>query len=233
MKDSFVLYTKYKKQVEWMSREQVGDLFLAILAYECGEELPDMDGASRAAFEFIKVDLDENHAKYEARCRKNAENVSKRYEENRTDTNVSEELPKSTNVYDRIRTDTKPTDNDNDNDNENENENDSDNDFKTTCRQQAVEPEADTALIPLNDGSAWRPTISLFNEFITSYPGVNVEHEFQQMRAWCLSNPEKRKTKKGVKRFVNSWLSRAQNSATGNRSSPIANRISIVDSWLE
>ena len=34
------------------------------------------------------------------------------------------------------------------------------------------------------------------------------------MRSWSNSNPEKRKTRKGVKRFVNSWLSKAQNSGS-------------------
>ena len=30
------------------------------------------------------------------------------------------------------------------------------------------------------------------------------------MRAWCNSNIERRKTRRGIKRFVNGWLSREQ-----------------------
>ena len=30
------------------------------------------------------------------------------------------------------------------------------------------------------------------------------------MRGWCLANPSKRKTKRGVKKFINNWLSRQQ-----------------------
>jgi hypothetical protein len=30
------------------------------------------------------------------------------------------------------------------------------------------------------------------------------------MRGWCLANPSRRKTRRGVRSFVNNWLSRAQ-----------------------
>ena len=30
------------------------------------------------------------------------------------------------------------------------------------------------------------------------------------MRGWCLANPSKRKTQRGVKKFINNWLSRQQ-----------------------
>lgn len=43
------------------------------------------------------------------------------------------------------------------------------------------------------------------------YPGVNVEQEIYSMKAWLVSNAKKRKTKDGVLKFINSWLSRAQN----------------------
>ena len=40
------------------------------------------------------------------------------------------------------------------------------------------------------------------------------------MRGWSMSNPSKRKTKNGVKRFVNSWLSREQDK--GSKHVPLA-----------
>ena len=45
------------------------------------------------------------------------------------------------------------------------------------------------------------------------YPGIDVSQELRNIQAWCLSNPKNRKTKAGAKRFLNGWLSRAQNSA--------------------
>ena len=31
------------------------------------------------------------------------------------------------------------------------------------------------------------------------------------MKAWCISNPKKRKTASGIRRFINSWLAEEQN----------------------
>lgn len=99
------------------------------------------------------------------------------------------------------------------------------------------EEEAPVELIPLSDNSGWRPTMSEYEEFERLYPDVDLEQEFRKMRGWCLSNT--RKTRKGIKRFVNNWLSRAQDrtskNTTGSRSSPymdaIRDRVSIVDTW--
>ena len=72
------------------------------------------------------------------------------------------------------------------------------------------EPEADVAALVLNDGSEWRPSVSLFAEYVRLYPKVDVKQQFNVMRAWCLSNRPKRKTRRGITRFVNSWLAREQ-----------------------
>ena len=58
--------------------------------------------------------------------------------------------------------------------------------------------------------------MSDYDEYVRLYPGVDVKKAFREMRSWSNSNPEKRKTRKGVKRFVNGWLSREQDS--GKRS---------------
>ena len=82
--------------------------------------------------------------------------------------------------------------------------------------EQATEPEADVAAIILNDGTEWKPTKALFEEYKRLYPNVDVKQQFNVMRGWCISNPSKRKTKKGVTRFVNSWLSREQDKGYRN-----------------
>jgi hypothetical protein len=43
-----------------------------------------------------------------------------------------------------------------------------------------------------------------------TYPAVDVFAELAKMESWLDANPSKSKTSKGIKRFVNSWLSRAQ-----------------------
>lgn len=43
------------------------------------------------------------------------------------------------------------------------------------------------------------------------YPAVDVMQELRNMKGWCISNPTKRKTKRGINRFVNNWLASEQN----------------------
>ena len=50
------------------------------------------------------------------------------------------------------------------------------------------------------------------------YPAVNVEQELRNMVGWIDGNPTKRKTKTGIKKFVNAWLSKEQDQ--GGRRSP-------------
>lgn len=88
----------------------------------------------------------------------------------------------------------------------------------------AAEPEADVEAIILKDGTEWRPSQSDFDEYSRLFPTVDVTGEFRMMRSWCNNNPTRRKTKSGVKRFVNGWLSRAQDKgrhANGNSADEI------------
>ena len=62
----------------------------------------------------------------------------------------------------------------------------------------------------LNDKSLFpihQDDIDLWSEL---YPSVDIMQELRKMKGWLDSNPTKRKTKNGIKRFINSWLSREQ-----------------------
>ncbi len=67
--------------------------------------------------------------------------------------------------------------------------------------------------LPLNDGTEHSVTDRDVEEYYSLYPAVDVVQELRSMRGWCLSNQERRKTKTGIQRFINSWLSRAQDHA--------------------
>ena len=62
----------------------------------------------------------------------------------------------------------------------------------------------------LNTGEDWQPTEDQVEQWTKAYPAVSVERELEAMAAWCDANPQRRKTARGISRFVNSWLSRAQ-----------------------
>ncbi len=44
------------------------------------------------------------------------------------------------------------------------------------------------------------------------YPAVDIMQELRKMKGWLDSNPTKRKTKRNIGRFINSWLARTQDS---------------------
>ena len=72
------------------------------------------------------------------------------------------------------------------------------------------EPVPDLEAIPLNDGSEWLPTVDQYAEYQRLYPAVDIQRAFADMRGWSNGNPKRRKTRNGVNRFVNSWLSKEQ-----------------------
>ena len=114
-KDSFILYLDQQEIFEMLTDEQAGQLIKNIFLYERTGQMPKMDKMLTLAFVPIMQILDKNRRKYDEKCKKNKENVEKRWNKNNTV------------VYERKKTNTNYTDNDNDSDNDNEDDNDNDN----------------------------------------------------------------------------------------------------------
>jgi len=89
---------------------------------------------------------------------------------------------------------------------------------KITCTKptqsvfSVLEPDESGRLpagcLPLNDGRGWRPKPELIDEWQALYPAIDVRQCLRDMRGWLDAARERRKTLKGIQRFVNSWLSR-------------------------
>lgn len=60
--------------------------------------------------------------------------------------------------------------------------------------------------IPLNDGSFYNVPLENIVVYKRLYPAVDVEQALRNMIGWCMGNPTRRKTRRGVKRFINGWL---------------------------
>lgn len=72
--------------------------------------------------------------------------------------------------------------------------------------------------LPLSGGKVFFDVPeSYLREQAGLYPAVNIEQEFRNMRGWLDSNPERRKTGKGVRRFITTWLQRCQDSPKSPR----------------
>ena len=91
--------------------------------------------------------------------------------------------------------------------------------YINTCPEQtssASEPVLDIPTLLLKDGSRFHLSQTHFNEFVDAYPNVDVREQISKMSQWLKSNPTKRKTKNGIMRFVNAWLSRSEREEKSN-----------------
>ncbi len=85
-------------------------------------------------------------------------------------------------------------------------------------RASLAEPATDPATgrpltIPLNTGAEHPVTDDDLGEYRRLFPAVDLPRELLLARRWCLDNPTKRKTARGVRAFLTRWLERAQDRA--------------------
>jgi hypothetical protein len=66
--------------------------------------------------------------------------------------------------------------------------------------------------LPLNKKGEYHVvTQADVDELSSIYPAVDVMQQFRGMLGWLNANPAKRKTKGGIKNFINTWLAKDQN----------------------
>ena len=97
---------------------------------------------------------------------------------------------------------------------------DTDVDIEEEREEKIILPEAETApdspptiaviSIILNDKTEYPITEADVEGWKDLYPAVDVMQELRKMKGWADANPSKRKTKAGIKRFINAWLSKEQ-----------------------
>lgn len=113
----------------------------------------------------------------------------------------------------------------------------------TSCAEPEQPPHAPPVVsLILNDKSLHDVFQSDIDGWAELYPAVDIMQELKKMKGWLESNPTKRKTKRGISRFINSWLARTQDSGGGrtnqsggsykNQTSQMLNdSYSMMDEW--
>jgi hypothetical protein len=61
--------------------------------------------------------------------------------------------------------------------------------------------------IPLKDGTLFDISQEDIDEWQDAFPGVDVLQELKRIRMWNKDNPQKRKTPRGIRKHINTWLS--------------------------
>lgn len=80
----------------------------------------------------------------------------------------------------------------------------------TYCAEPRTDSTPAVIYLTLNDKSQYPIYQTDIDKWQTLYPAVNVLQQLRAMSGWLDANPQKRKTKQGIKRFINSWLAREQ-----------------------
>ena len=106
--------------------------------------------------------------------------------------------------------------------------------------KNTISPEVETSAqdvfisLPLVTGSgSFDVTFNYLNSLRQLYPAVDVEQEFRKMYGWLDSNPRNRKTSRGIKRFITSWLGRAQDRAPITRTASADNRRMSTGEYMQ
>lgn len=202
----FCAYYSYLDALEPLTDAERGRLFVACLKYSKSGEVEHLSGNERFVFPVFRGQIDRDNAKYANKCKKQTDNVNKRWNKKDTnDTMVYDGIP-DVPSYKKDTNDTKTK--------EKEKEKAKENNIPPTevcgalpCSTPPV------AVLPLADGTEFVVTEETAAELAGLYPAVDVPQQLRNMRGWLLANPKNRKTKSGIMRFVNSWLSREQNQA--------------------
>ena len=82
--------------------------------------------------------------------------------------------------------------------------------FADPAEPDADKEEMEVITLTLNDKTNYPVCQKDIDTWSCLYPAIDVMQELRKMKDWCDSNPAKRKTKRGVKRFISGWLMRAQ-----------------------
>jgi hypothetical protein len=100
---------------------------------------------------------------------------------------------------------------------------------------EASEPPADPVVMTFDTvgkgPKTWDLTASKLQEYRDSYPALDVLAVCREARQWCIDNPTKRKTARGMTKFLGGWLAREQNRGGRSRPQPQPARASREE-WL-
>lgn len=89
---------------------------------------------------------------------------------------------------------------------------DTDKKSKALVGATAPDPSPVIETLPLINGQ-FEVRQSFLAELEPIYPKVDVPATVREMKGWLIGNPDRRKTRKGVKRFITQWLQKEQQKA--------------------
>ena len=207
-KDSFVVYRSFYEATKKLDYETLGKFFLALCEYSLDQKKPKVGPELEGIFILIMPQIDANYRKWIASSKGGAPKGSIRNPEGRN------QYSKEEDVIDRNTTGIQE-----------------DNHGITTGMLNDIVPvdvsvneecgnvhesvdlfphshEGNPIIsLPLNKVNTYKP---IYEEDLTYYsglyPNVDILQEFRNMVGWLNANPTRKKTAKGIDKFINNWL---------------------------
>lgn len=221
---AFLFYRSFYEALKDLPADLYKEIMDAVMLYALDGIDPELSPMANCAFQLIKPQIDANNRRRENGNKGGRPKTKPAETETEQEPNPNQTETKVKPNHNQNETKTKPNETNPEPKEKDksikikEKEKDIDKAISITTAEPVktahAEPVlADCEAIPLNDGTEWRPTVEALQEWERLYPGINVRQKIGEMRAWCLSNPTRKKTLRGVSSFVNSWLSREQNRA--------------------
>lgn len=90
---------------------------------------------------------------------------------------------------------------------------------ETGSTQKQPKPAAADAVfkLPLADKTEYGITQAQVNEWANLYPNVDIFQALRAMLGWLQANPDRKKTRRGITRFINGWLAKDQDRGRNRR----------------
>lgn len=199
MRESIVFYRSFYEAVKDFSPEDFKKSVCAIMEYGLNEKEPETSGIEKAIYLLAKPQIDANNRRY-LNGTKGGRPKTKPEPNNNQTTTKSEPNEK---VKDKVNEKVK--------------------DNNTSAADDSGESPCAGRFL-LNDGTEYAVSENDVVTYQQLYPAIDVRQELRNIQAWCLSNPKNRKTRNGAKRFLNGWLSRAQNSSRPEKKEKSTNK---------
>ena len=82
----------------------------------------------------------------------------------------------------------------------------------TICPEpEKTAPDSTGIFLPLADGTFYEAPVTKLQKWGEAFPAVDITGELKKMYLWLDSNPTRKKTRRGIERFIYNWLERTQN----------------------
>ena len=216
------LYYDFRKTLKSMPDDAAGRLIKAIFDYVVDGNEPELQNGEQYVFLMLQSQLDRDKEAYEKTVARNQENGKnggrpKKLEtqENPLGFSETQENPQEpTKSQDKNKIKEDKTKNKTKTKEEDKELRDN---ISYICSETLVNKRSKQETktpseynIPLNDGTEYNVPLEDIEKFKGLYPAVDVEAEIRRMIGWCYTNETKRKTIRGIKRFINGWLSKEQ-----------------------